>query len=416
MSPTRPHWGRAGTAGPTCEDSTFVRPADDNVGVILPRRITDIQPPVIPILGEWIRSTPGTISLGQGIVSYGPPPAVLDAVRNFGGALADHRYGPVEGQPDLLAILRDKLTRENGLDLTGRRIVVTSGGNMAFMNAVLAITDPGDDVILPVPYYFNHEMALTMIGCRTVGVPTDSRYQVDVDALAAAITSRTRAIVTISPNNPTGAVYPADTLRAVNRLCAERGLIHITDEVYEYFTYDQAHYSPGSDPASRAHTVSLFSLSKAYGFAGWRIGYMVVPDELFDAVNKIQDTNLICPPLVCQAAAAAALQVGRPYCAPHVAALDVVRREVHAALAELGDLIEAPATDGAFYVLLRVRTSHDAFTLTRRLIERHKVAVVPGSAFGVTDRCALRVSFGALDRDTVAAGVGRLIAGLRAEA
>jgi aspartate/methionine/tyrosine aminotransferase len=385
--------------------------------VNLPRRITDIQPPVIPILGEWIRSTPGTISLGQGIVSYGPPPQVLEALRTFGSAVADHRYGPVEGQPELLSVLADKLTRENGLDLTGRRIVVASGGNMAFLNAVLAITDPGDEVILPVPYYFNHEMALTMIGCRALPVQTDARYQIDVEAVAAAITPRTRAVVTISPNNPTGAVYPADTLRAINRLCAERGLVHITDEVYEYFTYgDVPHYSPGSDPGSRAHTISLFSLSKAYGFAGWRVGYMVVPEELFDAVNKVQDTNLICPPLVCQAAAAAALRVGRAYCEPHVAALDAVRREVHATLQEAGDRIDAPATDGAFYVLLRVRTDLDAFTLTRRLIERHKVAVVPGSAFGVTDRCALRVSFGALDRDSVAAGLARLVTGLRAEA
>ncbi|BCS35848.1 aminotransferase [Luteitalea sp. TBR-22] len=383
----------------------------------LPRRITDIQPPVIPILGEWIRSNPGTISLGQGITSYGPPPEAMQAVQSFGSTLAEHRYGPVEGQPELLAILRDKLTRENGLDLTGRRVIVTSGGNMAFLNAVLAVTDPGDEVILPVPFYFNHEMALTMIGCRAVGVPTDARYQLDLPALRRAITPRTRAIVTISPNNPTGAVYPEADLRAVNVMCAEHGLVHVTDEVYEYFTYGQAqHYSPGSDPASRPHTISMFSLSKAYGFASWRIGYMVVPDELFDAVNKIQDTNLICPPLVCQAAAAGALRVGRPYTEPHVAALDVVRREVHETLRGLGDLVEAPGTDGAFYVLLRVKTDLDAFTLTRRLIERHKVAVVPGSAFGVTDRCALRISFGALDRESVAAGMARLVEGLRAEA
>ncbi len=384
--------------------------------VYLPRRITDIQPPVIPILGELIRANPGTISLGQGIVSYGPPPAVIEALHGFGRQPADHRYGPVEGQPDLLAILRDKVARENGLVLEGRRVMVTAGGNMAFLNAVLALTDPGDDVILPVPYYFNHEMALTMIGCRTVAVPTDERYQLDLAAMRAAITPRTRAIVTVSPNNPTGAVYPEAALRAVSALCAEHGLVHITDEVYEYFTYgDARHYSPGSDPASRAHTISLFSLSKAYGFASWRVGYMVVPEELFDAVNKIQDTNLICPPLVCQAAAAAALRVGRAYCAPRVADLDVVRREVHDALAGIGDLVEAPPTDGAFYVLLRVRTTMDAFTLTRRLIERHKVAVVPGSAFGVTHTCALRISFGALDRDTVAAGMSRLAEGIRAE-
>lgn len=381
-----------------------------------PRRVTDIQPPVIPILGEWIRAHPGTISLGQGIVSYGPPAEALDAVATFGRTLSDHRYGPVEGQPDVLRILEQKLTRENRIPLDRRRVVVTAGGNMAFLNAVLAITDPGDEVILPVPFYFNHEMALTMIGCRAVPVRTDAQYQLDLTALREALTPRTRAVVTISPNNPTGAVYPEAALRAVNAWCAEAGLVHITDEVYEYFTYgNAAHYSPGSDPASRAHTISLFSLSKAYGFASWRIGYMVVPEEMFDAVNKIQDTNLICPPLVCQAAAAAALRVGRAYCAPHVASLDVVRREVHEAVGGVADLVDAPRTDGAFYVLLRVKAKMDAFTLTRRLIERHRVAVVPGTAFGVTDTCALRISFGALDRETVAAGMERLVEGLRAE-
>lgn len=382
----------------------------------LPRRITDIQPPVIPILGDWIRSNPGTISLGQGIVSYGPPPDVAAALQTFGGSVADHRYGPVEGQPDLLAILQDKLTRENGIHLDRRRVVVTAGGNMAFLNAVLAITDPGDEVILPVPFYFNHEMALTMIGCRAVPVRTDANYQLALDAIGDAITSRTRAIVTVSPNNPTGAVYPEHALRAVNALCARHGLFHISDEAYEYFTFgDARHCSPASAAGSRAHTIALFSLSKAYGFASWRVGYMVVPEELFDAVNKVQDTNLICPPLVCQAGAAAALRVGRAYCVPKVADLDVVRSEVHATLAGLGDLVEAPPTDGAFYVLLRVNTTLDAFTLTRRLIERHRVAVVPGSAFGLTDTCALRISFGALDRDTVAAGMARLVDGLRAE-
>ena len=111
----------------------------------------------------------------------------------------------------------DKLSRENGLDLSKSRVVVTAGGNMAFMNAVLAIADPGDEVILQTPFYFNHEMAIVMAGCRAVTVPTDDRYQLQVDRIRDAITPRTRAIVTISPNNPTGAVYPESDLRRGER-------------------------------------------------------------------------------------------------------------------------------------------------------------------------------------------------------
>ncbi len=280
-----------------------------------------VQAPIIPILGEWIRQSPGTISLGQGMVGYGPPPEALAAVPPFLAEPGAHRYGPVEGLPALVDALAHKLTAENRLDLSRSRVVVTAGGNLAFMNAVLAVADPGDEVILQAPYYFNHEMAVVMAGCRPVVVPTDARYQLQVDAIAAAITPRTRAVVTISPNNPSGAVYPEADLRAVNALCAARGVWHIHDEVYEYFTYGLPHFSPASMPGADAHTISLYSLSKAYGFASWRIGYMTVPETLWVAVNKIQDTLLICPPHVSQAAAVGALGAGRAYCDGHIAAL-----------------------------------------------------------------------------------------------
>jgi aspartate/methionine/tyrosine aminotransferase len=374
-----------------------------------------VQDPIIPIVGRWTRETPGTISLGQGLVSYGPPREALEAIRQFGHGPADHLYGPVEGEPDLVAALEEKLARENGITVRpDSRVVVTAGGNMAFFNAVLAVGDPGDEFILPVPFYFNHEMAIEMAGCRAVPVPTTADYQLDLAAIERAITPRTRAIVTISPNNPSGAVYPEADLRALSALCAVRGLYHINDEVYEYFTYDEAtHFSPGSIAGAAAHTISLFSLSKAYGFASWRIGYMVIPAALFDAVNKIQDTNLICPPLVSQRAALAAVRVGRAHTAPHVAALADARHDVLRQLGGLGDLASVPAVAGAFYVLVRVHTDVPMMALVERLIRDHKVAVIPGSAFGL-DAAVVRLSYGALERASVEQGVGRLVAGLRA--
>jgi aspartate/methionine/tyrosine aminotransferase len=374
-----------------------------------------VQAPIIPIVGEWIRQTPGTISLGQGMVAYGPPPEALDAIPRFLSSPDAHGYGPVEGTPELVGALEAKLTRENGFDLSKSRVVVTAGGNMAFVNAVLAVADQGDEVILQTPFYFNHEMAIVMAGCRAVAVPTDHRYQLQVDRIRDAITPRTRAVVTISPNNPTGAVYSAEDLQAVNELCAAHGLWHIHDEVYEYFTYGAArHVSPGAAPGASAHTISLFSLSKAYGFASWRIGYMVIPDTLWMAANKIQDTLLICPPHVSQAAAVGALAAGRPYCDRHVRTLAAVRERVLARLAEVGDLCEAPSADGAFYCLLRVRTAMPAMTLAERLTREHRVATTPGTAFGLEKGCYLRVSYGALAPETVEQGMGRLVTGLRA--
>src|SRR4029079_18844365 len=201
-------------------------------------------------------------------------------------------YNDGAGIPSLVAAIRRKLADDNHIDVDrGSRVIGTAGANMAFMHAALAITSPGDEIILPVPFYFNHEMAIEMAGCRPVRVPTDDRYQLRLDAIEQAITDRTRAIVTISPNNPSGAVLTEASLRAVNDLCRARGLYHIADEPYEYFTYGEArHVSPGSFPNAAAHTISMYSLSKAYGFAGWRIGYVGYPPPLASAVMHNQGT------------------------------------------------------------------------------------------------------------------------------
>ena len=384
--------------------------------VRFPTRMDAVQTPIVPVIGGIIRQVPGTISLGQGVVHYGPPQAALDAVR---GALSDastHEYQDGAGLPALLERLAIKLSEENGIDVSrGSRIMVTAGANMAFMHAVLAITAPGDEIILNVPFYFNHEMAIEMAGCTTVRVATDARYQPRLDALRAAITDRTRAIVTVTPNNPSGAVFSEESLREINTLCRERGICHIADEVYEYFTYGAArHISSGALPHAEGHTIAIYSLSKAYGFAGWRIGYMTYPEHLAAAMAKVQDTILVCPPVASQVAAIAALEVGRGYCAPHVRELASIRDIVFAELSALAPLVRVPAADGAFYVLLEVDTGQDPMIIAERLIREHKVAVIPGPAFGMIDGCYFRVAYGALQKATVAEGIGRLVGGLRA--
>ena len=378
-------------------------------------RLQQVQTPIIPVVAALIRENPGTISLGQGVVGYGPPPEAIERISEFLRDPENHKYKPVQGIPQLVEALRLKLAAENGIETSSKSIFVTAGGNLAFTNALLAIADPGDEVILQVPYYFNHEMAITMASCRPVLAPTDSNYQLQIRAIESAITSKTKAIVTNSPNNPSGAVYPAAALRQVNDLCRERGLYHIHDEAYEYFTYDGAeHFSPGSIPGADSYTISLYSLSKAYGFASWRIGYMVVPEHLIQSVNKIQDTNLICAPVISQYAALGALEAGRPYCQGHLAAIDDVRRLVLSHLAALEDICEVPRVHGAFYFLLRLQTRMDPLALVEKLVREHKVAVIPGTAFGLGDVCSLRLAFGSFGLDNAALALERLAGGLRA--
>lgn len=381
-------------------------------------RMQAVQSPMIPLVAELIRQHPGTISLGQGIAYYGPPQEALEQIPEFLSRPSNHQYQPVHGIPSLIEAIEKKLCQEDGYQTgSGRRVVVTAGSNMGFLNAVLAITQPGDEILLQTPYYFNHEMAVTMAGCRVVCVPTDVNYQLQPEQIEAALTERTRGIVTISPNNPTGVVYPPTDLKAVNQLCRERGLYHIHDQAYEYFLYDGVPpFSLVSVPEGNHHTISLFSLSKSYGFAGWRIGYMVIPEALFMPILKIQDTNLICPPVISQYAALGALQVGSAYCRKRLESLVAVRQVALSAFQTLGERVQIPTAQGAFYFLLRLKTDWPAMGVVEHLIREHRVAVIPGDTFGLKSgegTCYVRVAYGALDQTTAAEGIGRLVEGLK---
>ncbi|MEM7590410.1 MAG: pyridoxal phosphate-dependent aminotransferase [Cyanobacteria bacterium P01_A01_bin.83] len=379
-------------------------------------RMNRVQLPLIPVVSELIAQNPGTISLGQGVVNYPPPKQAIAALQSFWTQPSNHLYQSVTGIEPLVEAIADKLATDNQLEINEQNaIVVTAGSNMAFFNAILAITEAGDEIILNTPYYFNHEMAITMANCHPVLVNTDANYQLDTQAIAQAITPKTKAIVTISPNNPTGVVYAEASLKAVNQLCGDRGIYHISDEAYEYFTYDGIkHTSPGGFSDSTAHTISLFSLSKAYGFASWRIGYMIIPQHLVMPIKKVQDTNLICPPVISQYAATGALQVGRSYCEEHLVKISQVRSIFLEQLQSLGDICTLAPSNGAFYCFLKLKTELDDLELVRQLIKRYRVAVIPGSTFGMITDCYLRVAYASLQPATAEEGITRLITGLKA--
>lgn len=381
-------------------------------------RMAGVDTPIIPTIAAMVRAHPGTISLGQGVVNYGPPADALSALPHLMADSQLHKYQAVMGYLPLVEAIQRKLDDENGIACgTDSLLMVTAGSNMAFLNCVMAVGDPGDEFILPMPFYFNQEMAIRMCGCTPVPVPTNPDWSLNVQALAAAITPRTRAIITVSPNNPTGAVYTEEDLRAVNALCAQAGIYHFSDEAYEYFTYDGVrHFSPGSLPGAAGHTLSFFSMSKNYGMASWRVGYVVYPADLAEVMNKVQDTNLICAPVPSQLLALEALKLGRAWVQPKVQALSEVRQVVYQALDRLGSLASYPRTQGAFYVLMKLPGIEDALAFNRFMAEKHRVASIPGFAFGLTDTAQAnyqRLSYGALDAATVAQGVTRYVAAVK---
>ena len=384
------------------------------MAIYLSNRMSSVQPAVIPQVAELIRQNPDTISLGQGVVFYPPPPTSLASINKFGSTSKEHHYQSANGLPEFIDAISLKLETENNIKIDeGSTVMVTAGSNMAFYYSLLAIADPGDEIIINTPYYFNHEMAISMANCKAVLVPTDKQYQLDIGALEDAITCQTRAIVTISPNNPTGAVYPTQTLKQVNELCHQEKIYHISDEAYEHFTFDNAkHVSPGSFAQSNKHTISLFSFSKSYGLASWRVGYLVAPSHMKSALEKAQDTVLICPSVISQHAALGALHAGPSYCHSHQKALSESRSICLQHLNDLGKRVSTPKTSGAFYILSKIDTDLTAIQLVEKLINKHNVAAIPGEAFGLHDGCYIRIAFGALSKDILKIGIDRLIRGL----
>lgn len=378
-------------------------------------KLEQIQTPVIPVMGELMRQCPGTLSLGQGMVSWAPPVEALQAAAAAvatGSSNGLHQYGPVQGHPELRRAVAQWLQCQHGIDLSCSEVLITAGSNMAFHALMQVLCDPGDEVILPRPFYFNHEMAVQLAGGTAVTV--DAGVVPDPARLAMAITEHTRAIVTVSPNNPSGAVFPRPVLEAINHLCAQRGLLHICDEAYALFTHgSNSAWSPGSSTGSGSHTVTLGSLSKSHGMAGWRIGWAVVPQTLMPSLAKVQDTVLIHPPQLTQQVAIGALAAGATWCQQQIAGLQARRQQVLQAFEQMDASAQllTPA-DGAFYAVLKLNSSLTSDAAMEYLIREHGVALVSGSSFGLSG-CCLRLSYGMLSGDLLSEALHRLSRGLK---
>ena len=362
-------------------------------------RLKNVLDPVIPTVAEWISQSPGTISLGQGVAYFPPPKEIFDIVSNPEKYNQAHLYGPCFGLPDLIDTIHRKLQSDNHINIVHEDnfVMVTAGSNMAFSHVVQAIGDPGVEIILPSPFYFNHHMAITLAGMNPMTTAVRSNFQLDIEAIESSITPKTKAIVTVSPNNPTGAVYPKSDILRINNLCRRHNIFHISDEAYEYFTFDKNdHFSPGASQSATEHTISLFSLSKSYGFAGWRIGYLVAPSRLKQALQKIQDTHLISPPFITQIAAKKAIDIGKNYPARHHAEIEKTRNLFLDIFNQNAHICDSPISQGAFYLLVKFKTDFTPEELSKTLIDKNKIAALPATTFGLTKDTFLRFSFGAI--------------------
>ncbi len=363
----------------------------------LSRRIGGTDPAPFDRLGDLLR--PGVANLSQGMVHWGPPAAALEAAHGALDRPESQRYTPDRGLTELREELVRKVGEENGL--RGREVMVTAGGNQAFINLVMALCDSGDEAILFTPYYFNHLMAFQMAGVTVRFAPCGPDHHPDLERLP--LTERTKAVVLVNPTNPTGAVTPPEVVHELTGRLEEAGAWLISDEPYEDFHFQGAgHTSPDGE-----HVLNLYSFSKSYGMASHRIGYIAHSPDLAEALVKVQDTVTVCAPHLGQLLALAAVrEAGSTWVREQVAGLVPNREAIWQAVAPLGPV----RTKGAFYFLVPLPDGLDDWKVVRQLALEHGVLVAPGTPFGAPGH--IRVSYGNLPEDECAQAAHGLARGL----
>jgi aspartate/methionine/tyrosine aminotransferase len=363
---------------------------------------------------DLAQDVPGAISLAVGEPDFPTPAHIVEAGQR---ALDEGwtRYSPNAGYRELRQAIAHKLRAVNGLDVDPEtQVFVTVGAMEALMLTFLVALDPGDEVLVTDPCYTNYVSQIALAGAVPVFVPTDPAhgYLPAAEAVEAAVTPRTRAILVNSPANPTGAVYPRDLLHAVAEIAVRRDLLLVSDEAYEALVYgDIRHVSPGAFPGLADRTVSIYSFSKEYAMTGWRVGYLTGPAPMLKVMATVQEQVASCVNAATQRAALAAL-AGPPGCVEAMRRAYERRRDLVVARLNQMPGVVCPRPDGAFYVFPDVRAiTTDTLALAERLLFEHKVVVSPGEAFGPRSAGFLRISYASSEAD-LSAGLDRLEAGL----
>jgi aminotransferase len=307
-------------------------------------------------------------------------------------------YSETSGILTLREEIVKKLKRDNNIQAGLSEVLVTVGAIEGLSAAVMAIIDPGDEVILPSPTYSTHIRQVILASGKPVLVPLieDEGYLWDIDAVKKSITPKTRAIMYCSPSNPTGTVFSEEELRELARIALDHDLMLITDEAYEYFTFDgKKHFSVGSLPDMEKRVVSTYTFTKTYAMTGWRIGYLHASEELIPQISKAHIPFAICAPVISQYAALAALK-GSQNCVQNFRSHYLAMRNVMCErLDRLDNVFKYQKPDGSYLMFPRIciKEGSDSLSFCKKLLREAKVSATPGIAFGPSGESHLRLSF-----------------------
>ncbi|MFI8596371.1 pyridoxal phosphate-dependent aminotransferase [Rothia koreensis] len=358
------------------------------------------------------------IGFGAGEPDFATPAPIVEAAREALDDPANFRYSPAAGLPELRQAIAEKTLRDSGYSVDPSQVIVTNGGKQAVYEAFATVIDEGDDVLLPAPYWTTYPEAIRLAGGNPVEVFAGSEqgYKVTVDQLEAACTDRTKALIFVSPSNPTGAVYSPEETAAIGRWAADKGIFVIADEIYEHLTYDGTPFTSiaTAAPELRENVIILNGVAKTYAMTGWRVGWLIGPADVVKAASNLQSHLSSNVNNIAQRAALAAVTQPMDAVDEMRAAFDRRRRAIVEGLNAI-DGITCPTPQGAFYAYPDVtgllgsniagRTISSSADLADVILDEAEVAVVPGEAFGPSGY--LRLSY-ALADDDLRAGVERI--------
>lgn len=358
------------------------------------------------------------IGFGAGEPDFPTPGYIVEAAVEACRDPRFHRYTPAGGLPELKKAIAEKTLRDSGYEVDPAQILVTNGGKQAIYEAFAAILDPGDEVIVPAPYWTTYPESIRLAGGVPVEVVADETtgYRVSVEQLEAARTERTKVVLFVSPSNPTGAVYTRAQVEEIGRWAAEHGLWVMTDEIYEHLVYGDAEFSslPVVVPELRDKCIVVNGVAKTYAMTGWRVGWVIAPKDVIKAATNLQSHATSNVSNVAQIAALAAVSGDLEAVAEMRVAFDRRRRTIVRMLNEI-DGVLCPEPEGAFYAYpsvkellgkeIRGKRPATSVELAALILDEVEVAVVPGEAFGTPGY--LRLSYALGDEDLVE-GVSRV--------
>jgi aspartate/methionine/tyrosine aminotransferase len=360
------------------------------------------------------------IGFGAGEPDFPTPDYIVEAAVKAAREPKYHRYTPVPGLPELREAIAAKTLRDTGYQVDAAQVLVTNGGKQAVYNAFAALLDPGDEVLLIAPYWTTYPEAIKLAGGVPVEVLTDetSGYLAGVEQLEAARTGKTKVLLFVSPSNPTGAVYPAEQVRAIGEWAAQHDLWVVTDEIYEHLIYGDATMESIAHHAGEK-VVVLNGVAKTYAMTGWRVGWMIAPLDVVKAATNLQSHATSNVSNVSQVAALAAVAGDLSAVAEMREAFDRRRRLAVGLLRDIPGVV-CPEPEGAFYVYpsvkgllgrpLRGKVASSSTELAANILDEVEVAVVPGEAFGTPGYVRLSYALGDADLEEGISRIAKLVA------